>query len=267
VTSAPQPEALFLPDGDGFKATPASLGPWGPDMLHGGAVSALLVQLLEEQGGPGWVPSRFTCDLVRPVTTGHLDIEGRVVRQGKRIQLLEAELLADGKLSARCTYLRMSEVPVDLPDGAPREDATPPPDGPEQFHQPPMFEPDKVFFVRTGIEMRVPDPNVFGGGVAWYRLMLPVLAGREMPPMASVVAAGDFGNGLSGFRDRAFPQGVTFLNADLDVHVFRPPVGEWVRLKAISAWNPNGTGLALGELADTTGPIGVSQQSLVLSQI
>jgi len=72
---------------------------------------------------------------------------------------------------------------------------------------------------------------------------------------------------LSGFRDRAFPQGVTFLNADLDVHVFRPPVGEWVRLKAISAWNPNGTGLALGELADTTGPIGVSQQSLVLSQI
>jgi acyl-coenzyme A thioesterase PaaI-like protein len=80
-----KPEALFLPDGDGFKATSASLGPWGPDMLHGGAVSALLVQLLEEQGGPGWVPSRFTCDLVRPVTTGHLDIEGRVVRQGKRI--------------------------------------------------------------------------------------------------------------------------------------------------------------------------------------
>ena len=267
MSSVTRPEALFCPDGDGFTATPAALGPWGPDMLHGGAVSALLVQLLEEQGGPGWVPSRFTCDLVRPVTTGHLDIEGRVVRQGKRIQLLEAELLADGKLSARCTYLRMSEVPVGLPAGAPLEDAVAPPDTPESFHEAPMFEADKVFFVRTGIEMRVPDPQKFGGGVAWYRLMLPVLPGREAPPMASVVAAGDFGNGLSGFRDRAFPQGVTFLNADLDVHVFRPPVGEWVRLKAISAWNPNGTGLALGELADTTGPIGVSQQSLVLSQI
>jgi hypothetical protein len=267
VTSATRPEALFLPDGDGFKATNASLGPWGPDMLHGGAVSALLVQLLEEQGGPGWVPSRFTVDLVRPVTTGHLDVEGRIVRQGKRIQLLEAEILSDGKLSARCTYLRMSEVPVDLPDGAPVEGVAPPPDSPASFYEAPLFEPDKVFFVRTGIEMRVPDPGRFGGGVAWYRLLLPVLPGRDAPPMASVVAAGDFGNGLSGFRDRAFPQGVTFLNADLDVHVFRPPEGEWVRLKAISAWNPNGTGLALGELADEHGPIGVSQQSLVLTQI
>src|SRR4029079_9817580 len=128
------------------------------------------VQLLEEQGGAGWVPSRFTIDLVRPVTTGHLDIEGRVVRQGKRIQLLEAELLADGKLSARCTYLRMSEAPVDLPAGAPLADAVAPPDTPESFHEAPMFERDKMFFVRTGIEMRVPDPAKFGGGVAWYRL-------------------------------------------------------------------------------------------------
>jgi hypothetical protein len=258
---------LFVPDGDGFRATPASLGPWGPDMLHGGAVSALCVQLLEEQGGAGWLPSRFTIDLVRPVTTGHLDIEGRVVRQGRRIQLLEAELQSEGKLAGRCTYLRMSEVPVELPDGAPVEPSEPPADTPDQFRAAPLFEPDRVVFVRTGIEMRVPDPQKFGGGVAWYRLMLPVLPGREAPPMASVVAAGDFGNGLSGFRDRAFPSGVTFLNADLDVHLFRPPAGHWVRLQAISAWNPNGTGLALGELADEHGPIGVSQQSLVLTQI
>src|SRR5439155_5239403 len=70
------PDALFVPEGDGFRPTDATLGPWGADMLHGGAVSALCVLLLEELGGPELVSTRFSVDLVRPVTVNHLDVEG-----------------------------------------------------------------------------------------------------------------------------------------------------------------------------------------------
>ena len=54
-------EALFVPDGDGFRPTDATLGPWGPTLLHGGAVSALC---LEGQLVGFWLRTRRA---IRPV--------------------------------------------------------------------------------------------------------------------------------------------------------------------------------------------------------
>ena len=257
-------EALFVPDGDGFRPTDATLGPWGPTLLHGGAVSALCVLLLEELGGPELVSTRFSIDLVRPVTVSHLDVEGKVVRTGRRLQLVEATLLSGGKLAGRASLLRLRPEPVELPPGAPASPSLrPPPDAPEQFFDPPMLIADRPVFAGTGIEMRVPDPDRFGAGVAWFRLMLPVLPGRPGSAMARAAAAADFGNGVSGFRGP--DMAVAFPNADLTVYLSRPVEGEWVRLEATSIWGDDGIGLTHSMLADLAGPVGVAQQSLVLS--
>src|SRR5207302_1278241 len=77
------------------------------------------VLMLEELGGLGLVSTRFSVDLVRPVTLNHLDIEGKVVRTGRRLQLLEATLLSAGKLAGRASLLRLRPEPVDLPPGTP----------------------------------------------------------------------------------------------------------------------------------------------------
>jgi len=226
-------------------------------------VSALCVLLLEELGGPGPESARFTIDLVRPVTTGRLHVEGRIVRDGRRIQLLEAELRSADKLAGQCSLLRVRPQPVELPADGPALANDPPPDSPEAFFEAPRFEPGRTFFAGSGIDMRVPDPERFGAGVAWYRLALPIVPGRQPPPMARAVAAADFGNGISGFRDRVMA--IAFPNADLTVHLARPPQGEWVRLQSASVWRAEGIGLTRSELADREGPVGVAQQSLVIS--
>ena len=256
-------EALFLPDGNGWRPTEASLGPWGADLLHGGAVSALAVALMEEEADDDYEAVRYSADFVRALPLRRLDAEVRVVRKGNRLEVLDCAVTCDGRLVARCSLVRVRPQALSLPEGAPAPPEEPPPDEPEQFHDAPLFDPARTFFVGSGIEMRVPDPGRFGAGVAWYRLMVPTTPGRDPSPTARAAAAADFGNGLSGFRHEYIP--VAFPNADLVLHLGRQPEGEWVRLEATSEWRPDGIGLSRGELADRRGSIGLAQQSLVLS--
>jgi hypothetical protein len=256
-------EALFLPEGEGWMPTEASLGPWGADLLHGGAVSALAISLMEDEADDDYESVRYSADFVRALPMSRLDAEVRTVRKGRRLEVVDCDLASGGRLVARCSLVRVRAEPITLPEGAPTPSAVPPADSPEGFHDAPLFDPNRTFFVGAGIEMRVPDPGRFGAGVAWYRLMVPAAPGREPSPMARAAAAADFGNGLSGFRNEYIP--VAFPNADLVLHLGRQPEGEWVRLEATSEWRPDGIGLARGELADRTGGIGLAQQSLVLS--
>jgi acyl-CoA thioesterase len=257
-------DALFLPDGDGWMPTEAGLGPWGADLLHGGAVSALAIALMEDEADDDYEAVRYSADFIRALPLRKLDTGVRVVRKGNRLELIECEITSDDKLIARCSLVRVRPQQVDLPEGTPTPHNAPPPDLPEDMFEAPRFDPSRTFFVGAGIEMRVPDPKQFGGGVAWYRLMIPATPGREPSPIARAAAAADFGNGVSGFRtDKFIP--VSFPNADLVLHTSRLPIGEWIRLEAISEWRPDGIGLARGRLGDRTGTFGVSEQSLVLS--
>jgi hypothetical protein len=227
-------------------------------------VSALAIALMEDEADEDYEAVRYSADFIRALPLRKLDAGVRIVRKGNRLELIESEISSDDKLVARCSLVRVRPQPIDLPEGAPTPRDEPPPDSPEDMYDAPRFDPKRTFFVGAGIEMRVPDPSQFGGGMAWYRLMIPATPDREPSPTARAAAAADFGNGVSGFRtDRFIP--VSFPNADLVVHMSRLPAGEWVRLSAASEWRPDGIGLARGQLADRNGTFGVSEQSLVLS--
>lgn len=259
----PEYEALFLPDRAGWVPTEASLGPWGADLLHGGAVSALAIMLMEDEADDEYEAVRYSADFIRALPMSRFEATVRTVRKGQRLEVLECEFTSSDRLVARCSLVRVRPQPLTLPEGAPTPSTGAPPDTPDAFHDAPAFDPTRTFFVGSGIEMRVPDPNRFGQGVAWYRLMIPTVPGRPPSPTARAAAAADFGNGISGFRNEYVP--VAFPNADLVMHLGRQPEGEWVRLEATSEWRPDGIGLARGELADQKGSVGLSQQSLVLS--
>ena len=259
----PEFEALFVPKADGWMPTEASLGPWGADLLHGGAVSALAIMLMEDEADDDYEAVRYSADFMRALPTTPFHAAVRTIRKGQRLEVLECELTAGERLVARCSLVRVRPQPLTLPEGAPAPNNAPPTDGPEAFHDAPVFDPSRKFFVGSGIEMRVPNPGQFGQGVAWYRLMIPTVPGRDPSPTARAAAAADFGNGISGFRNEYVP--VAFPNADLVMHLSRQPDGDWVRLEATSEWRVDGIGLACGRLADRNGTFGVSEQSLVLS--
>jgi hypothetical protein len=84
-------------DGSSFVPTLLTQGPWNPDHQFGGAPAALVAQFLETV--PTLVPlqvARLTVDLLRPVPIRPLQLEAAVRREGKRIQVVDVSLLADG---------------------------------------------------------------------------------------------------------------------------------------------------------------------------
>src|ERR1700753_1458579 len=90
-------DAVFVQDGDRFRATDLALGPWYPGALHGGAPAALLVHGVNgHAAADGLRLGRITYEFVRPVPLGDLTVSVDVVRPGRRVTLLDL-LLRDGE--------------------------------------------------------------------------------------------------------------------------------------------------------------------------
>lgn len=257
-------DVLFDRDGDTYVATGLSRGPWDPDSCHGGAPSALLAALID--ASPSLVPMqvvRLTYEILRPVPLAPVEASLRVLREGKRIQVVEADLHApDGTELVRCRALRVREGQVDLPDGA-SDDAPPPSPGPEQAVRE-VARAGEAWGTGfwTAVEVRPTLGSVLGEagpGTAWFRLEAAIAEGVPTTAIARVAAAADFGNGLAPPLpiDRYL-----YVNPDLTVDVHRLPLGEWVALESRSVAQPHGIGLSTSTLSDERGRIGTALQSL-----
>jgi hypothetical protein len=260
------PDALFEVDGDVAVPSEMTRGPWSPHAQHGGAPSSLLAGVLEGvDAGPPTVTVRFTCDLVRPVPLTPLHITTRVVRPGKKVQLVEASLSDGGVEFARATALRLRELEDELDPAWTSPDVTPfpPPDetGPGAF---PRAIGGQIGFWNA-IDMRPVAGELFVPGPAkvWFRLKVPVVAGQETSPLQRVAAAADFGNGVGSGIDR---ERFSFINADVSVALHRLPVGEWIGLDGVMFPEINGIALAESVLHDVRGRIGRGTQTVILEE-
>ena len=255
-------EPIFHRDGDAYVPTGHAVGPWDPGQLHGGAPGALIASCLEE---PGFAVVRVTFDFLGPVTADPLRVAARTVKPGRRAQLAEAELTAGDRVVLRARALRLRRAEVDLAGAAAPPDASLP--GPDQAHPSrfPGARPGEPGFHTTGMEIRFLPGGDYGRGPAraWFRLARPLVDDEPPGPLARVLAAADFGNGISRIVD--FDR-FLFVNADLTVHVHREPAGEWVGLDARTRLEPaTGAGLATSTLADERGPLGLAAQSLFVA--
>jgi hypothetical protein len=260
-------DSIFTPRADGrYEPTEHARGPWDPGALHGGAPAALIATAFERLEPGSELPiARLGFEFLRPIPFAPLTLSTRVVRAGKRVQELAAELHAGDQLICRASALRVQAVPIDLP---------PPPPGtlPEQDAMLPPEQGNPIPFAlnpeggaslaTTGMEMRwFSDPWALGPGLVWMRLRLPLLPGESPSALARLAATADFGNGVSA----ALPfDKYLFINADLTIHLARLPRGEWIGLDARTRLHGGGTGLSESVLHDVSGPIGRAFQTLVV---
>lgn len=256
------PDAVFHRDGERFVPTELARGPWSPHAQHGGPPAALLARAVEGfEPSPASRVARVTVELLRPVPLEPLTVEARIIRPGKKVQLVEAAITAGGVEVVRAVGVRLREAPLDFPDGALGPDDRPP-DGAvgSRFDRnwPVNFSDAVEFRVVRGGPGGEPGP-----GTCWIRLAVPLVAGEEPSPLQRVLAAADFGNGISS------PLGwdhYSFINPDLTVALHRPAEGEWIGLDAVT-W-PDHAGVALADTAlyDERGRIGRSLQNLLLDE-
>ena len=117
-------------------------------------------------------------------------------------------------------------------------------------------------FGASAMEMRwLSEPGAPGPGRVWMRLRHPLLPDERPTPLVLLTACADFGNGVGAVL--AFDR-FLFINADLSIHLHRPPRGEWIGLDARTLLHGGGTGLAESVLHDQQGPVGRAFQTLVV---
>ena len=255
------PQSFFVADGARFRSTELTRGPWSAEHQHAGPPSALLACVIERALPPAMTIARLTVEILRPVPIAALQVTTRVLRAGKKVQWLSADLLAeDGGLLAQAHAVCIRTTTLTLPvKGDPVADPVAAPADSQAF--------DFDFFAwpvgyHTGMEARLARGTVGKGPVSmWMRMRQPLIAGETPSPVQRVMIAADSGNGVSQVLD---PRKHTFVNPDLTVYLHRPPAGEWVCLDARTIPQERGIGLADTRLLDEQGPIGRSVQSLVI---
>jgi hypothetical protein len=270
----PGSDAIFHPDGERFVPTALANGPWAEGALHGGPTGALLAHLCERvDEGPGGRlrVTRIIVDLLRPVPMVPLTPAVRLARPGRKVDWVDASLLAGDVEVARASALRLRGTPVDVgPDVDPWNQGAngdPPFDGqPEDGSELEQVGDHVPGFHTDGIELRFvrSNPNERGPGQVWGRLRHPMIAGVGTSPLMRAMACADFGNATSSMMPS---DSHSYINADLSVALWRDPVGEWIGLDAVTRFDPElGTGLAEGALRDELGPVGRSHQTVFIDR-
>jgi hypothetical protein len=281
-----EPESVFIPAGEGrYTPTEYARGPWDPRAQHGGAPATLIAGAFERMEPGAELPfARLSFSFLRPVPLAPLTLTTRIVRPGRRVQELEAELRADDELVCRAHALRLVPAPEELPELALRvaEESKPPPlPGREEGHSV-AFAPggdEYRSFAASAIEMRflhgrplkgqLPEVGVtsshapLGTAGVWMRLCRPVLPGEAPTPLVYAMAAADFGNGIAAVLP--FDEYV-FINADLAITLNRRPEGEWIGLDARTMLHPGGIAWAESTMHDERGPFGLATQALVVQR-
>ena len=257
-------DAFFTADGDSYLPGDMTRGPWGQTM-GGQIVGGLLGWALDGHGDDELQPARLTVDLLRPVPIEPVSIETSTEREGRRIKLVDAAMLQNGRVVARASalFLRRSAEPEGQVWSAPVAMPPLPTDSDPLEAEMPFGIWTYSADTEAGsagmppLEWEQPGVQKF----AWTRMFRPMVAGHPVTPFARAAFAGDIISSLTHWSTA----GLRYINADYTVAISRLPQGEYIGLAAESYYGNDGVGAGSATLFDSIGPIGTGT-ALALAQ-
>ena len=259
------PAGFYLPTADGgLDSTPATTSPWDDTLQHGGPPSALLARAIEAcQPRADMAVSRITIDFLGAIPQGRMTVTAQVLRPGRRIELLEAQLFAGSRCVAVARAWRGQIGPdaaPQVPAGSPRPHPLPGPQ-PQSFFT--VVDPDWGY--GRAIEWRFVSGgfNELGPVLVWARPTMPLVAGEPVSGLQRALILADSANGLSA--ELSLTEWL-FIPPALTVTVYREPQGEWLLLDARTRIDSRGSGMAHATLFDQQGEFGVATQPLLVQR-
>ena len=231
-----------------FQPTTAAGGHWGAGLISGPAVAGIAAYALErDYGRPGFLPARFTIDLIKPATQTATVVETRVVREGRRVRYTECEVVQGDSVVARASMVQylQSEAPAG-------EEWT----AADAFHGPDAASGDalSVGTDDSGWSVIGVEHQNTSRKRAYYR-GVDVVAGFPVTPFvrAAVVA-----EAATTMVLNLGPNGLGYINGDLTVTLSRLPRSEFLGVQGDSRLAAAGVATGTATLFDDHGPIGTA---------
>ncbi|QEN16473.1 thioesterase family protein [Mycolicibacterium sp. ELW1] len=247
--------SFFVTDGSRYLPTSLARGPWGPS-LSGNYVGGLLARAVERQAADGDLrPARLTVDLLRPVALQPLEVRSSVIREGRRLRVVDAVMTQNEVVVARASalFLRPSEyavhevwsTPIAMP-AIPAEPAVLDDGVPMLLHS---YGRDPV---AGSPGVGVTEWRHDGQKFAWLRETKLLVDDEPLSPFTRVVMAADVTSSLTHWGT----DGLHFINVDYTVTLSRLPEGEYIGLAAMTHYGHGGIATGVATLFDERGPIG-----------
>lgn len=251
---APALGTMFDRDGDHFLPTPWTRSIWDPNSLRGPVIAGLLMYQVERRhADPAFQVARMTTDMFRLAPMVPVTVETRLARDGNRIRVVDATVIADGMEIARSSVvmLRRTEPPegaiwahpprwpVPAPQTLPAQDLSA-----QRF---PIWEQRMLSPHGSALDPGDPAPRR-----AWMRNVIEFVRGERPSPLVRAALASDYANPFAN----GSTHGLNYINADASLFLHRDPVGEWFGIEAVA--HQAAEGIAIGECAlyDIDGPFG-----------
>ena len=254
--------AFYVPLGDDrFASTVHTGGPWDPQLQHGGPPSALAARAIERES-PSWPGTvvRMSVDILGPVPVAELTVHSRVLRPGRSVDLVEAEVSAGARPVLRAQAWRVRATELGLPP-TPEQDEGEVPVFPDAESTLPVGWSGGYLHAMEWRQSRGRwgEP---GAAAVWGRMRYPLLPDEEPSGLQRTMAIADSGSGVSGVLP--FDRWI-YINPELTVHMGAVPAGEWICLDAATTVDAAGYGLATSRLWDRDRLVARGAQSLLVT--
>ncbi|MCW2822884.1 MAG: hypothetical protein JWR64_2679 [Marmoricola sp.] len=258
--NAPMTLSFFTSRGDGLLPTDLARSLWSEDQMHGVALSGALARALErrvaELGRDDLRPARYTVDLFRPAAMELCRTTTRVVREGRRLCLVDASLEQDGQRVARASalFLKVSDPvagsvwePTGAPDVPPLELAP----STEKLRVP-LFASDGVWDESFAAHQN-------DGHKTTWQVGVPVVPEEAPSPFVVAASVADSTSMVTNWGSN----GVEHINTDITMVLARLPVGREVGLSATDRVNHDGIAVGTATVFDRQGRIGTTVVSSI----
>ncbi|QOD01816.1 thioesterase family protein [Pseudarthrobacter sp. BIM B-2242] len=205
--------------GDGrFRSTIHAQGAWNEHEQHMAPAAGLMADSLERhEPRTDMRMARLSYEILGLIPGGTFHIETTTLRPGRTIELLQAELVANGRVAIRATAWRM--ITSDTSAVAAVEDITiPAPDDCKPFDGAVIWPGG---YIRS-LEMRVAEGHRHGAGTVWLRTGHPLTDKADSSDFVRLMGLVDTANGIAA---RVMPGegSYAFPNLDLQIHMSAGP--------------------------------------------
>jgi hypothetical protein len=238
------------------------VGPWGPTTVSGLVVSGLVGYAAEQAvGNAEFFGTRLTVDMVRMAVMAELCVETCVLREGRRLCLVDVTITQDGRNVAhgRGVFARRSQAPSGSV-WAPEVTMPPPPDP----NDTPGFGP-RPYFGPTAQPAATFDPwrDTTQEKYVWYDMSGELVEGEPMSAFTRAAAVADVANPLTNWGS----DGLQFVNSDVTLMLSRTPQGTMLGMAARDRQEADGVSVGTAVMSDRFGPVGITTVTALASEV
>lgn len=230
---------------------PLAAGKWGAGRMRGLAVSGALARAVENALPDTELrPARWTLELCRVATMDACHADTRIMRQGRRITVVEADLIQNGVVvaSARALLLRPED---DVTDGSvwapPSQWVSPPED-----LRPVTVDP-RLFYEESSGWTAEPTPHSDRRNILWL-LTYRIVEGEEPTPFQFAASAADVASLVGNWGSA----GMQHINADVTLALARLPESPEIGMAALDRVDSDGITTSTVTVFDRSGTLGTA---------